>query len=101
MTVASIESTRSFGAANCRRGDNAQRSGTVRLTPVTPPCRRRYSDESLERSRESRLGVVTHIERDCSDRCVRVSQQAGRDLHAPVRKILHRRLPDELDEPLV
>jgi len=31
---AAAESARSFGAGNCRRGDNAQRSSTVPLAPV-------------------------------------------------------------------
>jgi hypothetical protein len=65
------------------------------------PRRRRHADRALERTRERGLGVVADVERDRRDVGMGTAQQIRCELHAPVRQVLHRRLADELHEPLV
>ena len=54
----------------------------------------------LERPAERGLRVVADLRADRGDLGAALGQEVGRDLHPPLRQVLHRRLADELGETL-
>ena len=65
-----------------------------------PPGRRRRPYRPAKRPIEGGLGIVAHRLCHARDRVASGSEQTGRELHAPARQILHRRLSDEMGETL-
>ena len=64
------------------------------------PGRRWRPYRPAKRTIEGGLGIVADRLCHACDRIAPGSQQSGRELHAPARQILHRRLPDEMGESL-
>ena len=65
-----------------------------------PPGGRWRPDRSAKRTIEGSLGIVANRFCHARDRIASGCEQSGRELHAPSRQILHRRLPDEMGESL-
>src|SRR4029079_4759997 len=65
-----------------------------------PPGRRRHSELALERPVERGLALEADRVGDVGHAIPAVAQHVGCDPHPPAGAIAHRRLADQLDEPL-
>src|SRR5262245_16540808 len=67
---------------------------------AAPPLSGRLAGAALECTAERGFGLVTHSVRHRSDLGSRLGEHARGELHAPLRQVLRRRLPDEMRKAL-
>src|SRR5438093_13455098 len=82
------------GAANATNGSGSP----LEALGSCPPCRRRFTDELLERTAERGFGFVADLSRHGQDFRLSVRELARGELGAPVREVVDRRLADEIGE---
>ena len=85
-----------FAEVEAESAEGLRSGGAASLAPGA----RGEPGRLLERPAERGLGVVPDLRADRGDLGAALGQEVGRDLHPPLGEVLHRRLADELGEPL-